>query len=104
MLVCQLKAKSAAFSDAAPVRAAAFASDGRFDPLQTLTPKRVFDAVVLPIGDDRAVALWTARHGVGAALAGADGRFRATATPCRPSACHISTRDVRVAGHYTRPR
>jgi len=39
------------------VRAAAFASDGPFGPLQTLSPKRVFDAVVLPIGDDRAVAL-----------------------------------------------
>ena len=56
MLVFQLKAKPA-FSDAAPVCAAAFASDERFGPLQTLTPKRVFDAVVLPIGDDRAVAL-----------------------------------------------
>jgi len=84
VLVFLLKTKPAAFVRRAPVRAVAFAGDGRLGPLQTLTPKLASAPFVTSVGGGRALAVWSGTRGIGAALAGRDGQFAKTTAPGGP--------------------
>jgi hypothetical protein len=104
VLVFQLKTKRAPFSRSAPVRAVTFAADGTLGPLQTLTPVRAAEPVVMPLSGGRALAVWAETRAIGAALAGPSGRFHKTAGPSGPppSGGHINptNRDFHTAGRY----
>jgi hypothetical protein len=104
VLVFQLKTEPSPFSKDAPVRAVTFAADGTFGRLQTLTPARANEPVVMSLTDGRALALWGERRGIGAALAGPNGRFQKTDAPSGPPPTpgHINptNRDLHTAGPY----
>jgi hypothetical protein len=104
VLVFQLKTKRAPFSKEAPVRAVTFAADGTLGPLQTLTPARAHEPVVMPLSGGRALVVWAERQRIGAALTGPNGRFQTTAGPSGPppNGGHINptNRDLHTAGRY----
>jgi hypothetical protein len=104
VLVFQLKTKPAPFSTSAPVRAVTFAADGTFGPLQTLTPARANEPVVMPLSGGRALVVWAERQRIGAALAGPNGRFHKTAgvsgPPPSPGHINPTNRDLHTAGRY----
>jgi hypothetical protein len=96
-IVFQLKTGVQPFSVEAPVRAS---TNG--GALQTLTRQRATEPVALPLGGGRVLAVWSTRKALGAALAGADGRFKHTSAPSgpppAPSHTNSTNRDVRAAG------
>jgi len=99
-LVFQLKTGEQPFSREAPVRAVALPGG----PLQTLTSERATEPVALPIGGQSTLAVWANGRALGAALAGADGRFTKTAAPAgsppQPYHFNSTNRDARSAGRY----
>ena len=58
----------------------------------------------MPVGRGRVLAVWATRKALGAALAGADGRFRRVSAPAgRPPApfhTNATNRDIRAAGTH----
>lgn len=104
VLVFALKTKSEPFVTEAPVRAVAFDAAGRLGALQTLTSGRAKEPVAMPLSGGRVLTVWSGRRGIGAALAGRDGRFRRTAEPKGPppwsSHTNSTNRDLRTAGRY----
>jgi hypothetical protein len=101
VIVFQLKTGVQPFSREAPVRASVAAGGG---PLQTLTSALATEPVAVPVGGGRVLAVWATRKALGAALAGADGRFRRTSAPSGPppSPYHTNStnRDIRSAGTH----
>jgi hypothetical protein len=72
-------------------------------PLQTLTPALASEPIVQSLSGGRALALWATKNAIGAALAGPNGHFRATAAPSGPPpGAHINptNRDLHTAGRY----
>ncbi|MEA2190374.1 MAG: hypothetical protein QOI73_495 [Solirubrobacteraceae bacterium] len=104
VLVFQLKTGSQPFQTEAPVRAVALGPDGSPGPLQTLTAGQAKEPVVMSLRGGRALALWSGRSGLGASLAGPDGRFEKTAEPKGPPPepfhSNPTNRDLRTAGRW----
>lgn len=104
VLVFQLKAKPAPFSREAPVWAVTFATNGTVGTPQMLTPELAYEPVAMSLSGRRALAVWTTRRGIGAALTGPGGRFHTTAVPAGPppEPGHINptNRDLHTAGAY----
>lgn len=101
VLVFGLKEGSRPRRFEAPLRALTVAPDGALGPLQTLTAGDARGATTAALSGGRVLALWTGRRGLGAALAGPDGRFRRVRAPSvpPPGACCASS-SLRSAGRY----
>jgi hypothetical protein len=83
-LVFSLKDGPDAFSTLAPVKAVVLRDGARPGPVQTLTAKNASEPIAAALSRSRALVLWSGTRGFGAAIAGADGRFRKTAQPPGP--------------------
>ncbi|HEU4977637.1 MAG TPA: hypothetical protein VFT42_01950, partial [Solirubrobacteraceae bacterium] len=103
-LVFQLKTAAQAFSVLAPVRAAVIQGDQIVGGLQTLTSRPASEPVVLPLGEGRALAMWSDARGLGAALAGPNGHFYAVRAPVGPGPApyhsNPTNRDARTSGDW----
>jgi hypothetical protein len=104
VLVFAMKPEPQPFQTEAPVRAVAIGAGGAVGALQTLTSARAKEPVVMALRDGRALAMWSGRRGIGAALAGRDGTFHKTSEPKGPPPDPFHTnstnRDLRTAGRY----
>jgi hypothetical protein len=104
VLVFSLKPSSQPFETRAPVKAVAISATGGVGPVQTLTSSRAKEPVVMPLAGGRALTMWSGERGLGAALAGADGRFKKTAEPKGPPPppfhFNSTNRDLRTGGRY----
>jgi len=89
---------------AAPVEAVTVRPDGMVEATQILTSAAATEPMLLPLPGPRALALWAEHDRLGAALAGADGRFHTTAAPRGPAPIrdHASpaNRDAHAAGRW----
>ena len=104
VLVFALKPGPEAFGTEAPVRAVAFDAAGALGALQTLTSARAKEPVAMALSGGRVLTMWSGVRGIGAALAGPNGRFKRTAEPKgpppRPFHTNSTNRDLRTAGRH----
>lgn len=103
-LVFSLKDGPNAFDDRAPVKAAILHDGAAAGPLQTLTNRPAKEPIAAALDGGRVLVLWSGARGLGAALAGPDGRFRTTAEPPGPPPEPFHTnptnRAISTAGPY----
>ena len=98
------RARPAAFSPVAPVRAAVLDPSGGTRSTRVLATKDASEPVALPLSRGRALGLWAGPTGWGAVVAGADARIAAIRPPAGPPATRFhsndTNRDVRSAGAW----
>ncbi|HUR87131.1 MAG TPA: hypothetical protein VMY78_17510 [Solirubrobacteraceae bacterium] len=103
-LVFSLKDKPSPFSKLAPIKAVALRDGAAPGRIQTLTTKEASEPVAVALSAGRVLALWSGTRGWGAALAGPDGTFRASAEPPGPPPEPFHTnptnRSISTAGSY----